>query len=579
MNENEILQQKHYKVPFVTDLRDMIYNSANRYKRRTAFKLKDEKGNVFKITYDNVKKDFENFATGLLNLGLAGKKIAVIGKNSYHWAIGYLASSCIGIVVPIDKELSVNDYTNYINVAECSAVIADDKQIELIQQNSNLLNYKSIKYINTDLNYNKKDTLSFKKVLMKGKILVKRGSTEFRDMEINPDDMHFLLFTSGTTGNAKGVCLSHTNICSDFMATCKMVKFHSKDSVLSILPIHHTYECTIGFLLVLYRGGRISYCDGLKYISKNITEYSPTTIVCVPLLLENVYKKIIKNITTSLPDKYKNKLPENAELVDIIKSLPLLVRKVVTTKVHNSLGGRIRLFITGAAAISPTIVEGFNSLKFRVLQGYGLTECAPLIAGSNDFFYRHDSAGMAIPGVEIQIDSANEEGIGEVIAKGPNIMLGYYKNEEDTNKVLKNGWFHTGDLGYMDNNGWIYLTGRSKNVIVTKNGKNIYPEEVEYYLNDNPLISESLVMGLNYDDDDETYVNAQIFPNIDAIKEYLQVSIPTKEEISATINDIISEVNKKLPNYKHIKGFKIRDEEFEKTTTKKIKRFGDNMKK
>jgi len=253
------------------------------------------------------------------------------------------------------------------------------------------------------------------------------------------------------------------------------------------------------------------------------------------------------------------------------------MKPIVKSKVKNSLGGRIRVFIVGAAAMNPAIIDDFEALGLRTLQGYGLTECSPLVAGNTDYFSKSDSCGLPIPNVEYKIDNPNEEGVGEIIVKGPNVMLGYYNNPEETNKVLVDGWFHTGDLGKIDSDGYLYITGRCKSVIVTKNGKNIYPEEVEYYLNDHPLISESLVTGIQKANDDETYVNAQIFPNIEAMKESLKGSVPTKEEIFKMVSDVVQSVNSKLPNYKHIKSFIIRDEEFEKTTTKKIKRFGKNM--
>ena len=258
-------------------------------------------------------------------------------------------------------------------------------------------------------------------------------------------------------------------------------------------------------------------------------------------------------------------------------SLPGYLKPIVKAKIKNSLGGRLRVFIVGAAATNPIIVHDFDNLGLNTLQGYGLTECSPLVAGNNDFYKKDDSAGLPIPNVEYKIYEPNSEGIGEIIVKGPNVMLGYYNDEEETNRVLKDGWFHTGDLGRIDENQFLYITGRCKSVIVTKNGKNIYPEEVEFYLNDNPLVSESLVLGIQKENDDETYINAQIFPNIEAITEYLKGTVPTKEEIKKLISDVVQSVNKKLPNYKHIKSFVIRDKEFEKTTTQKIKRYGDNM--
>ena len=400
--------------------------------------------------------------------------------------------------------------------------------------------------------------------------MISSGDNSFKKIQINPDEMRVLLFTSGTTGNSKAVMLSHKNICSNIISIASIVKVDNTTSVLSILPLHHTYECTLGFLLVLYGGGNISYCEGLRYITKNIQEFKPTFILCVPLLLENVYKKIIKTLSGSLPKKYT----QNKE--NIIEGLPFYLKAIVKRKVKKSLGGKIKTFIVGAAAIKPEIVTDFFKLGIKVLQGYGLTECSPLVAGNNDFYYKAKSCGMPIPNVEYKINEPNKEGIGEIIVKGPNVMLGYYENEEATNKVLKKGWFYTGDLGYIDEDEFLYISGRSKNMILTKNGENIYPEEIENILNEDDLIEESLVIGASNGKDD-VQVKAKIFPNMEAIKEYFGNKIPTKEDITKIINEKVKKINEKLPNFKHIKSFKIMDEDFERTTTNKVKRFGKNI--
>ena len=564
LNIAEQLKQKYHKCEEVTNFKEMIERSAQIYKTRTAFKLKNKDGEIYSKTYEEVKNDIYALGTELIENGLTNKRIAVIGKNSYKWAISYLASSIVGVVVPIDKELHSDDVINFMNVAECECVLGDGKNLKTITENIEKLNNKKTIFVDFEK--------SFEHYLEAGRTLLEKGNTKFEEIKINPDEMKILLFTSGTTGNAKGVCLSQRNICSNILSIYGIVKVKRSDLFFSILPLHHTYECTIGFLLPLYSGASICYCDGLRYISKNMLEYHPSVILCVPLLLESMYKKIMKSLKKSLPEKY-TKDGENP-----INKLPFILRKIVSRKVKNTLGGRLRVFIVGAAAVNPEIANTFDKLKLNSLQGYGLTECAPLVAGNTDFFKRNDSAGLPIPTVEYKIDNPNQEGVGEIIVKGPNIMLGYYNMPEETEKVLKDGWFHTGDLGKIDENGFLYITGRCKSVIVTKNGKNIYPEEIESYLNESPLISESLVIGTHKENDDETYVNAQIFPNKEAITEYLKGTVPTKEEIKKVISDVIANVNSKIPNYKHIKDFAIRDSEFEKTTTQKVKRYGNNMK-
>ena len=548
----------------------MLYRSADIYRSRTAFKKKNSDGKIISITYEEFKNDVIYLGTSLIKNGFLNKKITVIGKNSYNWCVSYLAASIVGIVVPIDKELHTDDVINFMNVSEAVCILGDNKNLSQILKNIDALKNKETKFINFD---NKNNQILFSSFKEEGKNLYSNGFTDFDKIEIDPDELRILLFTSGTTGNAKGVCLSQRNICSNILSIYGIVKVRKSDLFFSILPLHHTYECTIGFLLPIYSGASIAHCEGLRYIAKNMQEFHPSVILCVPLLLEKLHKNIVKNMNNSLPEKYKENKNENP-----FSKLPFFMKMIVKTKVKNTLGGRLRVFIVGAAAANPNILSDFRNLGLNSLQGYGLTECSPLVAGNTDFFQKDDSAGLPIPNVEYKIDNPNSEGVGEIIVKGPNVMIGYYNNEEETKKAIRNGWFYTGDLGKIDENGYLYITGRCKSVIVTKNGKNIYPEEVEYYLNDNPLISESLVLGIKKDNDDETYINAQIYPNMEAIKESLKGSIPTKEELWKIISDVVNSVNKKLPNYKHIKNFVIRDQEFEKTTTQKVKRYGNNMK-
>ena len=570
LNIAEQLKLKYHKTEEVTNFKDLIERSAENYATRTAFKLKDKNGKIFSITYEEFKKDIVYLGTNLIKNGLLNKKIAVIGQNSYKWCVSYLAASIVGIVVPIDKELHSDDVINFMNVAEASCILGDNKNLDQVKDNFEKLNNPNTMFIY--FNDTNSSSFTFDDFKDTGKKIYEDGFNDFDNIKINPDEMRILLFTSGTTGNAKGVCLSQRNICSNILSTYGIVKVKRSDLFFSVLPLHHTYECTLGFLLPIYSGASIAHCEGLRYISQNMAEFHPSVILCVPLLLEKMHKTIVKSMNKSLPEKYRKTDNQNP-----YNDLPAILKKIVRTKVKNTLGGRLRVFIVGAASVNPNIVADFRNLKLNTLQGYGLTECSPLVAGNTDFFQRDDSAGLPIPNVEYKIDSPNSEGIGEILVKGPNVMLGYYKNDEETKKAIQDGWFHTGDLGKVDENGYLYITGRCKSVIVTKNGKNIYPEEVEYYLNDNPLVSESLVLGIHKEDDDETYINAQIYPNIEAIAEYLKSSVPTKSEIKKVISDVVSSVNKKLPNYKHIKGFINRDKEFEKTTTQKVKRYGNNV--
>ena len=550
--KEDILKTKYFKVHNVTDLKDLLYQSADRYKKRTAFKLKDENGKIYTVPYTKFKNDVEALGTSLIDLGLANEAIAIIGKNSYSWITSYFASAIIGIAVPIDKELHVDDMINFINISKAKAVIGDKKYIKNIIDNKSKLNNDVI-FININNTEINNKIIKFNYLIEQGLTKVENGNLTFKNTKINPDDMHILLFTSGTTGNAKGICLSHKNICSNVMSVAQIVKVDNTTTVLSILPIHHTYECTLGHILPLYGGGTITYCDGLRYINKNINEYKPSFIICVPLLLENIHNKIVNTLKKSLPEKYFN---NDKHFID---NMPKPLKFIVKRKIKKSLGGKIKTFIVGAAAINPNIIESFYKLGF------------------NDIFYKADSVGLPIPNVEYKINSPDSQGNGEIIVKGPNVMLGYYNDAEATDNVFKKGWFYTGDLGYIDNDGFLYITGRCKSVIVTQNGKNIYPEEIEYYLNENPLIAECIVLGVNYKNDRETYVNAKIFPDLEAFKKLFNLDDIKDSDIYIEIKKVISEVNKKLPNYKHIKNFKIVKEPLEKTTTQKIKRFGNNL--
>ena len=556
----------YFKTYEIEDLKDMLEKTAVKNNTKTAFKVKDQNGKIINKSYIDFQNDVQSLSTKLIEMGMQNQRIAVMGKNSYSWAISYLAATIIGIVVPIDKEASKENVKEFLNVSNSKAIIADDKYLnEIFEFKSELKNETMLIDMQNTSKY-----MNLSDLIADGKKLIDEGNSEYESVKINPDEMKILLFTSGTTGNSKAVMLSHKNICSNIVSIASIVKVDNATRVLSILPLHHTYECTIGYLLVVYGGGTICYCEGLRYITKNIQEYQPTFILCVPLLLENVYKKVIKTLKSSLPEKYTK---EESKIID---NLPFYLKGIVKNKVKKSLGGKIKTFIVGAAAIKPDLVEAFFKLGIKVLQGYGLTECSPLVAGNNDFYYKAASCGMPIPNVEYKIDNPNDEGVGEIIVKGPNVMLGYYENEEATKNVLKDGWFHTGDLGYVDDEEFLYISGRSKNMILTKNGENIYPEEIENILNDDDLIEESLVIGTSNGKDD-VQVKAKIFPNIEAIKEYLGNKFPTKEEISKILNEAVKKANEKLPNFKHIKSFKIMDEDFERTTTNKVKRFGKNV--
>ncbi len=554
MSIYEEFQKKRHKIRPVHDFRELVYESEKHFGKLPAFHLRDRK-----ISYEEFAGNYRSLCTALIERGYKDKRIAVVGANSYGWISAYIASASIGVAVPIDKELSVDDMLNFINDAECSAVFADESILKKMPELDG-----AQKFALSEI-----DTL-----FAEGARLYAEGKNEIDTMPMNADEMSILIFTSGTTGNSKGVCLSQKNICANINSTASMVKVDPTLHSLSVLPLHHTYETTLGHMLLLSGGSCISYADGLRQVARNITEYQPSVLIVVPLLLEFILKRIDAQIRKSLPEKI---LPaEGTPLSEVLKALPWILRIIVKRKVKKSLGGKLRLLIVGAAPIKPEVIESFCALGITTYQGYGLTECSPLIAGNNDFYMNVAAVGLPIPDVEIKIENPNDEGVGEIVAKGDNIMLGYYNDPEGTAHVMRGGYFHTGDLGRFDEEGFLYVTGRCKNVIVAQNGKNIYPEELETRLSEEEYISEALVLGVP-NAKGGTAIKAKIFPCIEKIQQAYNDIVPSQEDIRKEIAAVVAKINDALPNYKKIIVTEIVWEAFEKTTTKKIKRFGSNM--
>lgn len=571
-----MLSNKLYDVRQIRDFRDLLEQSAELFSDKAAFWVRVRDGGFRSITYKLFKDDVDAFGAALISLGLQGSFTSVLGENRYEWCVSYLAvTNHCGVVVPLDKELPVTEKGNLLQRSGSEALIFSGRYAD------ELLKLKNdgcpVKYfINMDLDEDTEDFLSFRKLVEKGRQLLEQKQVDLSNYIIDDTAMSVLLFTSGTTDLAKGVMLSQKNICFDIKAIVKTVYVDSNDVSLSILPIHHTYECTIGFLLMLYCGGTIAFNEGLKHIQKNFGEVKPTLLITVPLLLENMHKKIWDHI---------RKKPGMTLLVNImmligsvLKFIGIDIRRAMFSSIHATFGGRLRLIVTGAAAIEPKVSDGLNRMGFKVLQGYGLTECSPLVIGERDNFYGKASVGLPLPGVEVRIDNPDENGIGEIITRGDNVMLGYYKNKEATDKSIRDGWFHTGDLGKLNEKGAYYVTGRLKNVIVTKNGKNIFPEEVESYINKSPYVLESMVTGYEDGKSGETMVGAHILPNLEAIKEKLKNHTPSIEEIKKVISEAVKNANKDMPLYKRISTFTIKDSAFIKTTTLKIKRYAENVK-
>lgn len=539
------------------NFREMINYSARQYNTSTAFQIKKSNDDYAHITYGELKKRYYALCNHFINKGLQGKSIAVIGANSFEWVLAYLSAATVGCVVPLDKELHMDDVKEFMESANCAAIcygdVYDKKLKNSMDDAMELISFSSIM---NNSNPNEK---------------IDEGPVD--SIEIVKDKTQILIFTSGTTGSSKGVCLSQWNICSNIYSTVRAVNIKTSDITMSILPLHHTYECTLNCLLFLSKGGKITYSDGPMKMLSNVNEYHPSVLLVVPALLQILSKRISNMVAKQCPRKYREAF-KNESLAEAMGKVPFLLRMLISYRVKKALGGNLRLFIVGAAKLDVSLVDDFASIGIRTLQGYGLTECSPLLAGNNDFYFNAASTGIAMPGVEIKIDNPNGEGVGEILARGENIMLGYFNDDEANEAAFRDGWFCTGDLGKMDTDGALYIRGRLKNVIVIENGKNVYPEEIEKRLSQYAEIGEALI--LEHKNQTGICVKAKVFPNNDYIQEKLG-HIPGEEEIKNIIQKIIKDANNRLPKYKHVKLFEVINQAFEKTTTQKIKRYGANM--
>lgn len=564
-----------YEFREIADLKDMVDSSARLFAEKDAYLVKKvPDGEYLPVKYGQVKKDIDAIGTRLIDMGLKGKHIAVIGENSYKWVISYLSVvNGTGVVVPLDRELQPKEIANLLDRGDVSAVIyskrLEKKMLEAIETAQRDMEYKICMDESEENN-----VLNLDELIREGAELVENGDNRFTEAEIDREEMCSLLFTSGTTGLAKGVMLSHKNITANVYNMSKYVKIAENDVGLSVLPMHHSYELTCHIFTGFYQGMTIAICEGLKHITKNMAEAPANVMLSVPLIFETMHKKVFKQAKAS------GKLEKMKKMMAVSKALklynrPELLRKIFK-EVHEAFGGHIHIFIAGGAAIDPAVIEDFQALGLPMIQGYGMTESAPIIAVNKIHYSKPASVGLPMPGTEIRILDPDEKGVGEILCRSDSVMIGYYKNPEETAAVLQGGWLHTGDYGYFDKEGFLYICGRKKSVIVTKNGKNIFPEEVEFYLQQSEFIAEVLVHGIEDERSGDTVVKAEIYLDRDAIKEvHGEMS---EKEIRDLIKNEIDTINEQMPPYKRVKRFGIRETEFEKTTTRKIKRFSkENM--
>lgn len=568
----------HYKT-----IKEAFIENVKKYPKEDCILEKPSHKEPYKIiTYKEFKEDVWGLGTALIEkLNLKDKRVIIIGETQYEWYVSYMAMLCgVGIAVPTDRELPINELENIVRRAKASAIIYSSKKandIKVIKEKIPEVEY----YIEmkSDNSINGKD-VGLNHLIKEGKEIVDSGDNSFEKIEIDPEEFKILFFTSGTTSNAKGVMLNNRNLAENINAVTAYVRFYPTDRMFSVLPLHHCYESTIGFLYPICQGASVAICEGLRYIVPNLQEASPTAILTVPLLVENLYKKINEKIVKNKKEKIVKSM---IQVTNTLKLAGVDIKKNVFKDIYDGLGGKLRIVVSAAAPIDKTVGEWLEGIGITFLQGYGLTETAPISALTPEYKTSIGSVGKPIVQADIKIDNPNENGEGEILIKSPTLMLGYYENEEETKKVIdSDGYFHSGDLGYMDKDGYVYITGRSKNVIVTQNGKNIYPEEIEMLLDKVDEIRESMVYGKKPEKDSkkenkELIITARVIPDYDKIKEIYGEK--TKEEIYDIIWGKIKLENKKLESYKAVKSLEIKEGEFEKSSTMKIKRYKEIEKK
>ena len=564
------MREQIYKTEGYKNLKEMLKITGEKYGDLPAYIFRTEEEGKFRhITHKEFRNDINALGTKLIDMGLKDKRIAVISENRYEWGVDYLGVvTGVGIIVPLDRALPGNEIENLILRSEVEAIFYSSKYDETMNRLKAQKNTNVKYFISMDLEKEENGVYSQKELIEQGKKLLEEGNTEFLNTEIDAEKMSIMLFTSGTTATSKAVMLSHKNICTNLKDITSVIKVNTEDRFLSFLPLHHTFECTVGFLYPVSTGGAIAFCDGIRHIAENIKEYKITAMISVPILFESMYKKVMKGIEK----KGKlDKVKKGIKISNFLLKLGIDIRRKLFKEIHDNLGGKVRLFVAGGAALDPEAEKGFNELGFTMYQGYGLTETSPVVSAEDDKYRRLGSIGKAFPSLEVKIDEPDEDGIGELMVKGDTVMLGYYNNEEATKESIEeDGWFHTGDLAKIDKDGYIFISGRKKFVIVLKNGKNIFPEEIEFLVNKIEGIKESFVYGRPEDDGDYK-ICAKIVYDKEQMKELY--NLENEEEIKDFIWKEIKKVNKTMPAYKYIRDITITDKELIKTTTQKIKRF------
>ena len=571
----------YYPQSHFVSVKELVTYAAGTYGSRTFIldksKPRDKEWKTY--TFSEFYRDVNYLGTALIRRYIdPGDPIVVIGENQYEWYVSYIAAlTGAGIAVPLDKELPLQEIELTINRSRATAVIYSHKlrsQFRKLMDDDRLPTVRYFIEMKCDDGIESRH-VGFDKVMMDGEILVSGGNTEFIGIETDPDEFRALFFTSGTTANSKGVMASSRQLANNVNAVSAYVNIKPDDRFLSVLPLHHTYESSIGFLLMFGTGSSVAVCQGLRYIADNMKETQPTFMIAVPLLIEHLYASIQKNIRKSDKEKLVSAMMQTT---NVLKNMGVDIKRQTFREIYEGLGGRLRCIVSAAAPIDPKIGKWFSDLGIMFLQGYGLTETCPISAVTPDFDTRVGSAGKTIVGGIIRVDDPDENGVGELVISTDTLMMGYYEDEDATAEVIEtdeNGrrWFHSGDLGYVDEDGYVYITGRMKSVIVTQNGKNIYPEELELLLSDIAIVAECMVYGRESADGRDLTITARVIPDYDRIRaEYGEISIP---EIHELLMKEIRRINKRTTNYKAIKAVEIKDGPFIKTSTQKIKRYAE----
>ena len=578
-------RNKPYEHTNYKTVKEFFYKSCDEYGDRQCILEKPDHKTPYKITtYKEFQKEVNALGTALIKiLNQKDKRVIIIGETQMGWYVSYMAMLCgVGIAVPVDRELPENELENVINRSRATTIIYSPRKADDIKKIKE--NIPSVEYfveMKSDKPLEGKD-VGINYLIDTGKKIIESGDDSFEKIEIGPEEFKVLIFTSGTTSRSKGVMICNRNLAENINAITAYVKLYPTDMLFSVLPLHHTYESTIGFLYPLSQGASVAICEGLRYIVPNIQEAKPTAILAVPLLIETLYKKINEGIKKGNKTVVVNSM---MKVTSILKNVGIDVRRKVFKEILDNLGGRLRIIVSAAAPVEPKVGKWFCDLGIYFIQGYGLTETAPISAVTPDYKLNVGSAGKTIWQADIKVDNPNKDGDGEIMIKSPTLMLGYYEDEEATKDVItEDGYFHSGDIGHVDSEGYVYITGRIKNVIVTQNGKNIYPEEIEGLLAKVPEIKECFVYGkapegenAKRKDKRELIITARVIPNKEEIEKTYGNNL-TEKEIYDIIWNKIKEVNKKLTSYKAIKALEIQEGEFEKTSTLKIKRYKEIQK-